>query len=909
MIPLSVRMTGWMRYRDETVADFTNGNLIAICGDNGAGKSSIFDAITYALYGQTRLGKQDVKDLISEGKQRLSVDFEFEQQGTRYLVRRGRTDKATGADQSVYFWDEKSQDYVQVPGTDKKEGMQRFIDQTVRLSEKAFTSSFILQQGEATQFIDSDPKDRFGIISSLIGLKEYEALEKAAREAARIEKTLLDSITAKLADFDGLDEAAITALRLRVQGLEMAESAAADLLQRARVMLEDARRYTRFAGEIEGLTAKKAETQELLDQREAIERKAVLYSTLSDATEQVRRIKSALADASRSGAVADEAAKQAAAIDLGALVRRGDEAAARLEQAANDAAAAERVLEEARVAERAAHEFAQTAGQLLEGRARARSLEEQVAAIDRQLKEHSSIVKKAKEDEAAAAKAADAADADLDLSRASGAQARARADALKDELAQRKAAAKEATCSRCGQAIDRATAKRQTDELSDALADAQAEAKAATAAEQAATKARAAARKAADEAVAAARQHGQVAGRLEGQKVAAVAEREHAATVLAQYEAQLNGRRDDVETAAQAHQGAVAKLAEADAAAAVARAAMDDARIQAESARNDLSSAQQRFAELEADVREQRALATGKRALAETTAAGLGEIGVQALADPSAVLEAMAKSKADLADAPQRKAALDQAAELHADATSRLKVLKAEIDGIPAAHQVDEADAAGGVAEAETAAVAAREEYRSALQSLLSAEAKLDQLAGLAADKERAESRHKRFNKLTRLLGKSGLQGELVRGAITDVKNHANAFLKRLTGGSLELTLEEVRGSLELKAIDHSCMREARSAKALSGSQKFRCAVAIASGIGQYAGSGGMRSIVIDEGFGSLDLDSQKMMVDELKLLSQHMDKVIVVSHLETFADPENFPDRLEVRCTSDGASRITRVS
>ena len=64
MIPLSVRMTGWMRYRDETVADFSHGTLIAICGENGAGKSSIFDAITFALYGRVA-GERPENGLVS----------------------------------------------------------------------------------------------------------------------------------------------------------------------------------------------------------------------------------------------------------------------------------------------------------------------------------------------------------------------------------------------------------------------------------------------------------------------------------------------------------------------------------------------------------------------------------------------------------------------------------------------------------------------------------------------------------------------------------------------------------------------------------------------------------------------------------------------------------------------------
>lgn len=909
MIPLSVRMTGWMRYRDETVADFTNGTLIAICGENGAGKSSIFDAITYALYGQTRLGKMDVKDLISEGRHRLSVDFEFEQQGTRYLVRRGRTDKATGADQSIFFWDDEKQDYVQVPGSEKKDAMQRVIEQVVRLSEKAFTSSFILQQGEATQFIDSDPKDRFQIISSLIGLKEYEALEKAAREGAKVEKILLDNVTPKINEFGGIDAEAVERLRTEVTALAAAETDAADMLQRARSMVEDARRYGRLSGEIAALDATIANAQELLARKDKIESDAALFEMLAGALAGVERIQHALADASRAEAVAEDASRQAAAIDVDALARAHEDAMTAMDASAKALAVAEAAHETAQEAERAASDFAQVAVAVLQGRARVVSFDEQVAAIDARLKEMSGVAKKVDAEAAATMKAYDEADTALEVARKDGAAARARADALKDEVAQRKASAKEATCSRCGQKIDKAAAKKQLDELSAALDEAQASAKTATAADQTAMKARASAKKALDDASAAAAKHAQQISRLDGERATAVVAREGAATALAEQEGRLDGRLKDVDKAEAGHAKSQQALMAAQTVLREARASHDRAQQDADAARDAVANAKQRTAELQANIAEQTATAAGCRRLAETTAGGLGELGERALEDPAEVLTALRKNQKELAEAPKLKTALEQAMKAHDDAAAQRTAKQSEVDAIPAAHQVDEDAAVEALQMADEASARAREAHRSAQKQLTMAEARVEQIAGLQEDKARADLRYKRLTKLTKLLGKNGLQGELVRGAITDVKNHANAFLKRLTGGALELTLEEVKGALELKAIDHSCMREARSAKALSGSQKFRCAVAIASGIGQYAGSGGMRSIVIDEGFGSLDIDSQKMMVDELKLLAQHMDKVIVVSHLESFMDPANFPDRLDVRQTADGASTISRVA
>ena len=69
-----------------------------------------------------------------------------------------------------------------------------------------------------------------------------------------------------------------------------------------------------------------------------------------------------------------------------------------------------------------------------------------------------------------------------------------------------------------------------------------------------------------------------------------------------------------------------------------------------------------------------------------------------------------------------------------------------------------------------------------------------------------------------------------------------------------------------------------------------------------------MRSIVIDEGFGSLDQAGQRQMVEELRQLATHMDKVIVVSHLDAFTNRDNFPDQIVVETCGNG-SRIRAVA
>jgi DNA repair exonuclease SbcCD ATPase subunit len=92
----------------------------------------------------------------------------------------------------------------------------------------------------------------------------------------------------------------------------------------------------------------------------------------------------------------------------------------------------------------------------------------------------------------------------------------------------------------------------------------------------------------------------------------------------------------------------------------------------------------------------------------------------------------------------------------------------------------------------------------------------------------------------------------------------------------------------------------------LSGSQRFRVAVALALGIGQYASRQHrpIESVIIDEGFGCLDRNGRQVMIQELHNLRGQLQCILVVSHQEEFA--EAFADGYRFELTQ-GATRVTR--
>ncbi len=91
MIPLKLTLRGFLTYRDQETLDFENVRTAVIIGENGHGKSALFDAITYALFGKHRGGSQP-RYLVNQECRELAVRFEFQgPDGRRYRVDRSLT--------------------------------------------------------------------------------------------------------------------------------------------------------------------------------------------------------------------------------------------------------------------------------------------------------------------------------------------------------------------------------------------------------------------------------------------------------------------------------------------------------------------------------------------------------------------------------------------------------------------------------------------------------------------------------------------------------------------------------------------------------------------------------------------------------------------------------------------------
>lgn len=239
--------------------------------------------------------------------------------------------------------------------------------------------------------------------------------------------------------------------------------------------------------------------------------------------------------------------------------------------------------------------------------------------------------------------------------------------------------------------------------------------------------------------------------------------------------------------------------------------------------------------------------------------------------------------------------AAEQFRQLEQDATrceewaKQLAGVEQQIDDIPLPARVAVATAEAEQEAARKAASDADAYWTSAHKAATDLERRAADYRKLVGDIAAAERRHTLHRKLDELLGKEGLQRELVRGAEREIVRLANDTVRNLSDGDLSVELDQAaEGDDEAFALR---VRRADDpipigVDYLSGSQKFRVAVAVALAIGRFAAGQArqLECVIIDEGFGSLDRDGLRAARDELNRLRQFLRRIILVSHQEEFA-------------------------
>jgi exonuclease SbcC len=222
MRPVRLQASGFGVFRDPIDIDFDDADYFALVGPTGSGKSTVIDAICFALYG--RVPRYDdgrvVGAAVTLGASEARVILDFEVAGTRYTalrIVRVRNGKATTREARL---ERHSPDGTVEQLAVSERDLGRQVEALLGLPFDHFTRCVVLPQGEFDRFLHDKPAQRQDLLVKLLGLEVYKRMGQRAREQAKVAQARAATEGEQLAKLAGATVEAQEAARVRVAGLE-----------------------------------------------------------------------------------------------------------------------------------------------------------------------------------------------------------------------------------------------------------------------------------------------------------------------------------------------------------------------------------------------------------------------------------------------------------------------------------------------------------------------------------------------------------------------------------------------------------------------------------------------------------------------------------------------------------------
>ncbi|MEW6141921.1 MAG: SMC family ATPase [Chloroflexota bacterium] len=851
MIPLRLTLKNFMPYRDNVPPlSFEGIHVACLTGDNGHGKSAIFDAVTWALWGKSRADHDD--ELIHIGQSDMSVEFDFAVGEQRYRVIRKLSKTASGktrrSELDLLIAGESG--YKAISGdtiTDTEERIKGLL----RMDYETFINSAFLKQGQADEFTRKPPSSRKEVIGNIMGLSVYDELAGQARERETEKEMEVERLASALAELEhqmegrSADEAELARIEPQLAGLQkqmktQEETVSGlrkdnELLQAKRGQLSDLRQRLSRSGR---------ERQEWQSRAEACRQRIGQLEKLVTEAEAIQSGYARLVEARK---LDEELSRKLTAVHAldqhkseleKAIVRAQDKLVAAAEEASRRVAEAERKvarlpeldkalaakhleLEQLEKDEEAVRTAQDRLGEIVGGMA---ALQSEITRLDRELK------------------------------------------AVQEKLGL--LAQGDTHCPLCETMLGDEGVARLRTKLKAEEEDKQ---HARVAAEQALTQKR-------KEYVALEKTLAQKKVeidrlRLGKQKEAAALEKEHADITQAQEE--LSRLKDELKAAEERlarreyaieEQKRLGVLEQE-------RVGIDYGAARHEQVRQELAglvkyeALRQQVLDAGHAIDEQKALLSG-------------------------AIEAESRFAGVIAEDEGLEKTLQDAIESMAEVPGRLSVAEEALRRLGDEERI-------------------LRDHAAALQEKIRRYAELE-AQGWERERQRKEAAEEAsvFKQLAEAFGKKGIQALLIEQAIPEIEDEANRLLGRMTDGRMALKLETQKEARSKKGavIETLDIRIAdelgsRNYEMFSGGEAFRINLALRIALSKLlvnrAGAS-LPTLIIDEGFGTQDTSAREKLVDAIRSIQDEFKKIIVITHLEDLKDA--FPVRINVTKTGEGS-------
>jgi exonuclease SbcC len=252
MIPQQLTLKNFLSYRAATL-DFRGLHTACVCGSNGAGKSSLLEAISWAIWGESRAASED--DVIHVGETEVRVEFVFSiHQQTYRVIRTRQRGNGVALEFQIAHGEVKNQD-AEIPRvtafrslTEKGiRATQNLVLEHLKLDYDTFVNSAYLRQGRADEFMLKRPGDRKQILADLLKLQRYDELAEQAKDKSRQFKGQVELLERNLASIQ--------------QQLQQTEAIAQERVELELTLTQMQQQQTAYSDQLQNLLASQQHRQ------------------------------------------------------------------------------------------------------------------------------------------------------------------------------------------------------------------------------------------------------------------------------------------------------------------------------------------------------------------------------------------------------------------------------------------------------------------------------------------------------------------------------------------------------------------------------------------------------------------------------------------------------------------------
>jgi len=245
------------------VKSFSNHGLFLLTGDTGAGKTTILDAISIALYGETpRLkSKHELEQLISIGEKDTLAEVEFVVDNNLYKSKWSINVARTGT-----INDSKRELSRYIDGTfelitSAKKGFNEKIEDITNLNFDRFTKTVMLAQGSFDAFLQAKDAEKSDLLEKITGTQIYQKISQRVFEKERDERVKLTQLAAKMDGFNILEDKEVKEKTLEIDSANKQSNDLAKEIKELQNITKTVENISKYKKEIESLTKEKITLQ------------------------------------------------------------------------------------------------------------------------------------------------------------------------------------------------------------------------------------------------------------------------------------------------------------------------------------------------------------------------------------------------------------------------------------------------------------------------------------------------------------------------------------------------------------------------------------------------------------------------------------------------------------------------